>query len=222
MRLATSSRSPGARERGAAALEFMLMAMFWLPLLLGLMVLGLDLIREMQVTQVCRDAGRMYSNGIDFTQSSNQSLLLGLAQGLNMTATGGNGVVIFSTLTYIGPNQCTAAGFSANQTSCPNLNQVVVTNRMWVGNTSLSASAFGGPASSSSLIGASGSIRAGQASPYQNGYLTDPSCRATGFYSLLPLVAGQSAYMSEMFVSSPDYNFWSYLGTPATSARSIF
>lgn len=206
---AAAARSGYPAERGSAMVEFLLVALFCIPLLLGTLVLGLDLIREMQVTQVARDAGRMYSNGIDFTQSANQNLLVGLAQGLDLSASGGGDAeVVFSTLTYIDETACQAGGLSDSQ--CTNLNQIVVIKRVVVGNSSAFTTSFGAPKS----LDSEGNV--------QN-YLTDTNARATGFSNLLSLSSSsQYAFMAEMYVTSPGYDFWSYLGTPAAYARSIF
>src|SRR5579875_3756617 len=82
-------------ERGTAVVEFAFcFALFWVPLFLGSIVIGFNLIRAVQVTQVCRDAGHMYAGGIDFSQSTYQNLFVSLAIGLNMSTNGGNGVEI--------------------------------------------------------------------------------------------------------------------------------
>ena len=193
--------------------EFTLAAgLFLVPLLLGAIVIGQNVIREIEVTQVCRDSAHMYSYGIDFSQSQNQNLLVNLARGLNLQVSGGNDVVTFSTITFVGPNDCVAGGYQANSSSCANMNQTVITRRIVVGNTTLKPSAFGTP--NSSLMNSSGNV-----SPA--GYLNDTSTRATGFSSLIPLVSGQFAYVSEMYVLTPDVS-WSYLGNTAISARFIF
>jgi hypothetical protein len=200
-----------SRERGGAIVEFTLaMSFLLMPLLLGTMVIGQNLIREIEVTQVCRDAGHMYSYGIDFSQSGNQDLLVKIAQGLSFQKSGGNGVVILSTVTYISSNDCQAGGFGSN---CANVNQTVFTRRIVVGNASVKSSAFGTP--SASLIDSSGNIS-------QAGYLNNTSTRAVGFSNLVNLTSGQFSFMSEMYVATPDLSFWSYLGSTGVSARTIF
>lgn len=188
----------------------MMVALFCVPLLLGTTVLGLDLIREMQVTQVARDAGRMYSNGIDFTQSANQSLLVNLAQGLDLNADGsGNAVVIFSTLMYVDQGACTAAGLSGSQ--CTNENHTVVIKRVVVGNSSIYGTSFS--TLTSTDLDSEGNVA---------NYFTNSRAQADSFSSLLSLQSGQYAFMAEMYVQSPSYDFWSYLGVPSAYARSIF
>src|SRR5205807_3027362 len=147
----------------------------WVTLLIGTLVIGGNLIKSIQVVQLCRDVGHMWAYGVDFSQTSNQNLIAQLAQGLNFSTSGtGNGVVILSKVTYIGATQCTAAGLAANTTSCPNLNQTVFTRRVVVGNSGVRASNFGTPAGG--IIGANGYILSAD-------YLTNTSARATNFIS---------------------------------------
>ena len=194
--------------------EFTLATAFFLvPLLCGTMVIGVNLIREMEVTQVCRDACHMHSFGVDFSLPENQDLVVNLAQGLSFQKSGGNGVLILSTLTFVGPNDCIAGGYQPNGSSCANINQTVITRRVVIGDSSLRASGFGTP--NASLIDSSGNI-----SP--SGYLNNTSTRANGFSALVTLASGQYSYLSEMYVATPDLSWWSYLSTTGVSARSIF
>jgi len=194
-------------------IEFCLSISLWMVVLMGLSVVGLNLIRALQVEQICRDSGHLYSEGLDFTQAGNQSLLLMLCTGLNVTSSGGNGVLLFSTVEYIDTPQCTAAGLAGNTTSCPNLGQDVFIQRVVVGNSSLYSSRFGTP--SASIIGTSGNI-------LSSDYLKNASARATGFSSVLPLTGGQIAYLTENYFSSPDFDWGTYLGGTGVYERSIF
>lgn len=209
--MARTSRSRCA-ERGTSVIEFAFcLVLFWLPLVLGMLVIGFNLIRAVQVTQVARDAGHMYANGINFAQSTYQSLLVSLAIGLNMTTTGGNGVVILSTVMYIDANACSAGGYTTS--NCPNYSKIVFTNRVVVGNSSLHASSLGSPVSTE--LDSNGNVS-------QSGQLTDTRNQVSGFSNILPLTSGEFAYVSEMFVQSPDTTWAPFLSTPTINARSIF
>jgi hypothetical protein len=204
-------------EKGSALIEFLLASILVIfPLLFGTMVFGLSLVRANQVAEVCRDAGHMYAYGVDFSQPGSQSMLVQLAQGLNMTTSGGNGVVILSTVTRVGPNDCVAGGYPSG--SCPNLNQTVFTRRIVIGNAQLSGSAFGDP---SAIVGNGGNIAAAD-------YAQSASAIATNFSSVIPVTSGQYAYVAETFVVSPDFNFWggnsywNWISPGGISARSIF
>jgi len=193
--------------------EFVLSSLFWVPLLMGTFVVGLNLVRAIQVMQICRDAGHMFAYGVDFSQAGNQNLLIRLTSGLNFSIGGGNGVVIFSTLSGIGALQCTAAGYQADTAHCPNINQIVFTRRIVVGNSSKRASNFGTPGSGT--VDANGYIAASY-------YLTNISERATGFSSLLPLAAGQLAYLTETYLASPDIDWTNFMTGTGVYARTIF
>jgi hypothetical protein len=201
------------KKRGSVLMEFSFSTLFWVPLLLGTIVLGLNISRGIRVTQLCRDAGHMYAYGVDFSQTANQNLLLRLANGLNITATSGNGVIIFSTITYIAANDCTAGGLQPNSSSCPNLNYLVVTKRLVIGNPTLTTSAFGTPKSTD--MDSTGSITSAK-------FLTDATTRATGFSTLMSIASGQYAYVSETYFASPDYDWQGFLTGTGVAARSIF
>lgn len=180
-------------------MEFVLTSLFWVPLLAGTLVIGGNLIKSIQVVQVCRDVGHMWAYGVDFSQTSAQNMITQLTQGLNFNTNGtGNGVIIFSNVTYIGNNQCLAAGLTANTTSCPNLNKTVFTRRVVVGNASVRTSNFGTP--STGIIGARGFITA-------QDYCTNTSARAGNFISLLPLAPGDLSTLTETYFSSPELDW---------------
>ncbi len=201
-------------ERGSALIEFLLCFSFvWVPLFFGTLVLGLNLVRAIQTTQVCRDAGHMYGfSNIDFSQAANQTLLVSLASGLNMTPTGGNGVIILSTITYADATACQAANLQNG--SCTNQGQAVFMRRIVIGNANLHMSTFGTPAPN--IVDGSGNIS-------NTNYLTNPSAVANGFLNVVPLQSStQFAFVAEMWVASPDYNWWSVLGNSGSSALAIF
>lgn len=195
-----------SRERGSALVEFVLsISLFWVPLFLGTLVVGFGLVRAVQVTQLCRDAGHMYSFGMDFSQPAYQTLLANMAQGYTLTSTG-NAVIVLSTIEFIGPNECSG---------CTNENTPVFTRQIVVGNSSIHASSFGTPPSADMNSDGSGDV-------LQSAYLNDSRDQATGFSNVIPMTDGQYAYVAEMWVQSPDVRWWSFLGQTSLSARSIF
>lgn len=202
-------------QQGSALIEFLMAAVLLiLPLLFGTFLMGMRLVRANQVAEVCRDAGHMYAYGVDFSQTSSQNVLVQLAQGLKMTTNGGNGVVILSTITYIGASDCQAAGYASG--SCPNLNNTVFTKRLVIGNSQLyinsrlQASAFGTP--NASIVDSSGNIA-------NTDYVSNSSAIASNFSSVIPINSGQFAYVAEAFFQSPDFNVLSPAGI---TSRSIF
>jgi hypothetical protein len=200
------------RERGSSAIEFAFCSLILMPLLLGGLSVGFNLVRATQVAQFTRDAGHQYAYGIDFTQSSAQQMLVLLATGLNFSLTGGTGVAIFSTVLMVGPNDCTSGGLQANTASCPNLNQAVYTRRYTVGNAAVYTSTFGAPTTANTTTGIINS----------SSYLVDSSARATGITNVMPLSASQSIYLTEVYFSSSDYDITGFLTGSGVYARAIF
>jgi hypothetical protein len=200
------------RQRGAAAIEFAFCSLILMPLLLGGLSVGFNLVRATQVAQFARDAGHQYAYGIDFTQAPAQQMLVMLATGLNFSLTGGTGVVIFSTVLMVGPNDCTSGGLQANTASCPNLNQAVYTRWYRVGNTAVYSSSFGTPTTANTTTGIINS----------SSYLVDSSARATGVANLMTLSASQSICLTEVYFSSSDYNITGFLTGNGVYARAIF
>lgn len=196
-------------------MEFLLAAtLLILPLLFGTFVFGMRLVRANQVAEVCRDAGHMYAYKVDFSQTASQNELVQMAQGLNMTATGGSGVVILSTITFIASNDCVAGGYPSG--SCPNVNNTVFTNRIVIGNPSLvinsqtQISAFGTPPAA--IIQSNGDI-------LTSDYLSNSGAVANNFISVIPVTSGQYAYVAEVFFQNPDFGF---LDSGRITSRSIF
>lgn len=200
-------RSQDGRS-GNELVEFALVATLLLTVLFGTFVVGMNLGRSIQVSQVSRDAGHLYARAVDFADPANQQLLVRLAEGLPITTGGGQGVVILSTVMHIGDVQCEGAGL--NGADCTNRNQDVFTHRIVIGNSAARSSVFGTPAPA--LIDSRGSIAE---------YLTAVSARASGFQPVLPLQAGELAYVAEVYFPSPDWTMPGYQAT-GVYARTIF
>jgi hypothetical protein len=213
MRLPAKSTRSG--RRGSSGVEFALSTIFWVPLLVGTFGIGFKLVNANQAQQVCRDVGHMYAYGVDFSQSANQDVAVNLGQGLGFSKTGGPGILTLSIMKMIGATDCTSSGFvpngtTPNTTNCPNLNQVVISQRLYIGNTTLRSSAFGTP--SSSLLDSSGNISLVQ-------QVSNTALRSTTFSNLLTLTSSQVAYLTEAYFISPDLNGNT---TNGTYSRVIF
>lgn len=191
-------------EKGSEVLEFALVTIVILPLLLGVVVIGLTLGRSVQVAQIGRDAGSMFVRGIDFSQTGNQDILVRLNQGLGMTRTGGSGVVILSKITFIPASACAALN------PC-NSNQYVVAERLVVGNPSLRSSKFG-PAGGVT-VDTSGNVA---------NYMTDANAVVFGFGSVLALSANEFAYVSEAYFPSPNFDMPGFQTGTGVYALAIF
>ncbi len=198
-------------RRGNALIEFALAFALVMPLYVWMLVFGLDLRRMMQTGQVSRDAGHMFARGVDFSLAGNQDVLVRLAAGMNMTRTGGAGVVILTRVLKVGAQECTDGGISVG--SCANLGQPVVTQRIVVGNVSLKPSLVATPAAG--LLQSDGSIR-------PSDYLTNSGARATSFDAILNLADGETAYVAEAWFESPVKDFPTMNNRGPIYARTIF
>jgi Flp pilus assembly protein TadG len=144
-------------NRGGAMIEFTILVPVWLSLLLGTMWVGSAMIGGQQIMQMARDLGSMYSRGVDFSSgggASSSATLTDITQQLGTLTSTGTGVVIFSTVTYVGNSVCAAAGSTYGSTSplshtaaCKNYGKFVFTQQYTQGNTSLLTSNFGKPPS---------------------------------------------------------------------------
>jgi hypothetical protein len=214
------------RQSGSTIMEFAIVMPCLVMLFFGTIGLGILMGRYIQAVQVARDVAHMYSDGVDFTQTTPQNIIVQqLALGTGITATGGNGVIILSQIHTIYQVDCTAAGVSP----CTNLGVPVFTQRVVVGNSTLRTSVFGTP--SAGILDATGSI-----SPAVYLSNSDPSVRAAGFEAALdaaqisaggagtaPAQAqGSAAYVVEVFFKYPDIGFLGWGTSGGAYTRFIF
>ena len=202
------------QERGSALVEFALSSLVWLPLLLGTIVFGFNLLGAIQVSQLCRDSGHMYAYGIDFTQPANATLLQRLITNLNINIQqgSGDGYIFFSTVTLVSDADCAAAGAS---NPCANRGKYVFTKLLVFGNPVGAQTSLGSPDASF--------LKSGSVIQLSD-YLNNASLVATNFSSLLTFTAnqpGQYAYISEVNLRLHIIN-WSSFSNTTSYARSIF
>jgi hypothetical protein len=176
------------RRRGNAIVELGLLAMPLTVMLMGTVVIGLNLGRSIQASQVNRDAGSMYVRGIDFSAFFNRNILVRLGQGLGLQHTGGRGVVYFSKVTWVPSSKCTDLSLDP----C-NRDQHVIVQRLVIGDPALRASTLGTPnptsLDSKGLVG----------SP-----MTDGS--ALAYFPWMQLTDNEFAYVAETYFDSPDFD----------------
>jgi Flp pilus assembly protein TadG len=206
-------------ESGSTIVEFAIVAPLLVLLFFGSIGLGIMMGRYIQTIHVCRDIAHMYVDGVDFTQTASQNIVIQeLAAGTGMTAAGGNGVVILSRISTVYQVDCDAAGYSG---SCNNLNRAVITQRITFGNTSLRSSSFGTP--TSTLMDSAGNI-----SPSVYLQNTDASVQATGFATLMTAASGaaqqqgDAAWVAEVFFTYPDIGFLGTSTAGGAYSRFIF
>lgn len=205
-------------ESGNTLVEFALCLAFLTPLLLGLFSIGMNLTRNMQVTQVSRSTGLMYVRQLDFSIVQNQRMIVRLTEGLGMKLNAnydpdpnGRGVVIVSQVTIPSDSDCTGAGLTLG--ACTNRGIPVIIHRFRFGNTALRASDFGQPPAN--LIGSDGSVSA-------NDYLTNTALRATNFGSVMTLTSSEIAFVTEVYFSSPDYDLPGWMTNTGVYSRTIY
>lgn len=200
---------PKRRERGNAYIEFVLVASFIIvPITLGLVTVGIAVLRNFQVNQLTRDVGHMMANGVDFSKQANQNLVVNdLANGLSLqansgNATGnstGNGVLVLSIFEQL-PNSC----------NCTNAGHTVVVRRIVIGNSTLWSSPFGNP---SSIDSASGEIA---------NYATDTTARADNLSNVISLSTGGLAYMAEGDFAFKDLGIVGFIANLGAFNRAVF
>jgi hypothetical protein len=226
------SRFPVCRRRartqgGWEILQFGLFAMFMMPLFLFMFINGMNLLRMIQITQICGDLGNEYIHGVDFSTFQAQSVAQRLAQGYglqvgnsftsngttctttncatNDTNSTSNGYIVLSEVLYVGNGVCSSLPAG---TPCTNQNKYVFMQQIDFGNKNLQINgttvqpAVGKP---TATINSSGWV--------QN-YITDSGAVANNFGNFwqTQFTDGQIAYVVETFFSSPDLSFSSYPG----------
>jgi hypothetical protein len=212
------------RRSGSTILEFAICVPCIVFLFFGTIGVGLMMGRYIQTVQVGRDVAHMYSDGVDFTQTTPQNIIVQqLAAGTGITATGGSGVIILSQVQTVYQVDCTAAAVSP----CTNVGLPVFTQRIVVGNSSLRTSQFGTPAAG--ILDASGNI-----SPSVYLSNSNATVRTTRFEAALDAAQisaglsgtppaqpqGNIAYVAEVFFQYPDVSFLGF--STAGGAYTVF
>ena len=133
------------RNHGGAVIEFFLLFPFLVSLIIGTLMYGTQLVKDLQLLQVARDTASMSARGTSFMNSANQAIVSRLGAGLGWPATGGllstsPGVVYVSTIEYL-DSTC-----NGNTPVCKNAGYWVFLKSVAFGNTSLRSSTFGAPA----------------------------------------------------------------------------
>jgi len=132
-------------KHGGAVIEFFLLFPFLASLILGTLIYGSQLVKELSLLQVARDTASMSARGTTFMSSANQAIVSRLGVGLGWPDSGGllstsPGVVYVSTITYL---DATCNGVTP---VCKNAGYWVFLKSVAFGNTSLRSSNFGAPA----------------------------------------------------------------------------
>ena len=219
--MSIQNRSTKGR-RGVAVMEFTFSLMFLIPLLTGILVFGFKLIRSLEMTQVTRDLGAMYLRGVDFRSTAAQQTAATLAASFDMT-TSGTSVVVLSKVKLVTTADCIAANAATpvvTGNNCVNLNKLIFTEQLKVGNSTAGSSAFGTPP-----VQAAGCTPLGPGTPCiytvtikDQGRNTQ--AQATNF--AMTLLAGEYAYVAEMVNLTSEFTIPGVGGGPQVYARAIF
>ena len=200
-------------RRGSNILEFAVVAVVLIPLFFGAIALGLRLGTSVQATQVARDVGHMYSQGLDLTKPANRQLVLELAKNLaiNSGSASDRGFIILSQIRMLTRADCTN-GF------CGNLGRYVVVDRVTIGNAALTPSRVATPRPG--IVTSTGAIAAAD-------YRNDASVIVASLQTLLDgaqvnLGTGEVLYVAETFTAMDSLQMFGSAGTGGAYARTIF
>jgi hypothetical protein len=208
------------RQGGQEILEFGLIAIMFVPLLLGALITGMGLIRSLQANQMCRDLADIYIHGGDFSTYSYQQIAQQLANGLNLqigssfsgsnaanTSNSGAGLVTVTQIMYVGDTSGSNCQ-GVLPASCTNANSFVFTQRIQFGNGTLNSqapSSLGDP--TTTVITSSGAIvnpvtDAGAKLPSSAQSTMDALWQTTN-NGQTPLTDGEVAYVVEVYFQPP-------------------
>lgn len=203
-------RRSRTRARGSVLLETALLAgLIFVPLALGVTVVGLNIVRAMQVNQINRDTDHIFARGVDLTGSTNglvnRGIIYQMAPKLQTTSSSGTAVLILTYVMYL--NSATTC-----PSPCNNLGHVVAYQQITLGNSSLRASSFCTVASTSKDA-TSGKV---------TNPTTDTTVRADGVLTYLTMTDGDAAYIGETYFSSADLAIPGISSPTGTYARAFF
>jgi hypothetical protein len=218
-------------ESGAAIIEFSFVSLSLIPLMLGVGVVGIDMIRAMQTVQLARDAAHLFARGLDVSEPGNQMILanIGVPLGLSATPGAGSAELVFTALTYVDNAACAEVGAvdgSGNPSGCTNLGRWVFAQRLIVGNSSLVSSSIGTPLAggptgvtvdpTTGMISVSDYVlQAGAVATFN---LINPYANVNGTISGLP--SGQFLYICE--AASTAYTLPPFINTATLYSYGIF
>jgi len=205
-------------KRGHLILEFGLVTIMFIPLIIGVFVTGINMVRSIQANHIARDIADMYIHGSDFSSLGMQQVAKKLATGLDLQVgsgttgnnpnnvnNGGRGIVWITKLEYIGDTtspSCIAAGGAAQ---CTNASKFVVLEQIRFGNGTLEATkdtTAGHPTAARDSQGrVTVDVVKTSSAQVPGTYQTALGAlwQGTNPTSRTPLVDGQVIYMAEVF-----------------------
>jgi Flp pilus assembly protein TadG len=223
------------KQSGNTILEFALVMVFLVPMFAGSFTIGMALAKDIQVSNVARDAVVLMvrsqtdpESGLDLSQTQNQRIIVAAASGLGMNSDAqqdpsstGSAVVILSKVVMVGPTECSlgvipapSAPFTWGPGNCPNYGKYTFEYRVVIGNGSRWSSVLGAPPSGT--VQSNGTITAVNIA-------TNTSEQVSNFPTAAGMTLSSSTFalVSEMYADVSFLNFFSILGNPTLYARSI-
>ncbi len=196
-----------ATRRGGAVVELAVSMPMLVMLSMGVLSAGLTLDRYLAVQQIGRNTASMFSRDTDFSLESNKELVLRAATGMQMTTTGGQGVIYLSRV-VLAP------------TGTANANSLVVAEHHVIGNSSLAPSTVLGSLTAANWPNPD--------LPLPNGEVKDYADLPGALASLPPVLSGitatDSVFVVEVYHKPHDLLFaGDWMFSPKwISARVIF
>lgn len=166
--------------RGSTSVQWVLSAVFFVPLAIGIYLSTGTNRRSIHANQVSHDLASMYAQGVDFSQPANRSIALRLLDSRDDKT-----VLIFTRIHNVSAADCGPAPGA----QCTNSGYPVIVQRIVIGDGELHPSSLGSPLS----IGPTGNVL---------NWATDASARISD--SSVSLKPGESAYATEAFIAGPD------------------
>jgi Flp pilus assembly protein TadG len=198
-------------ERGVSILEFALIVIPMVFMMFGVVVIGVDLSRAIQVAQIARDADAMFMRGVPLYSTPAQNFLAQLGQGMNLQTSGGDGLVILSKIQFIPDASCGTPSSSTYANCTVGTNRLV--QRIQIGNTAISGSATRFPTAGSVSYDSLDQV---------NNYLTDANAVVTNFATSLQLKPLEVSYVAEAYFQTSTVSLGIIQTSPGIYAQTFF
>jgi Flp pilus assembly protein TadG len=205
------ARSRNGARRGVSVLEFALVAFPMILMLFGVVVIGVDLGREIQVAQICRDADSMFSRGVPLYSSSAQSFLVQLGQNMNLQTSGGDGLIIISKIQFIPDPSCGTPSSSTYANCTVGTNRLV--QQIQIGNTAITGSATRFPTAGAVTFDSLDQV---------NNFLTDPNAVIANFSASLQLKPLEESFVAEAYFQTNPVSLGLLQTSPGLYSQSFY
>jgi Flp pilus assembly protein TadG len=199
-------------ERGVSILEFCLVVFPMLLMMFGVVVIGVDLGRAVQVAQICRDADSMFSRGVPFYSTSSQNYLIQLGQNMNLQSSGGDGLIILSKIQSIPDPAVCGLPTSPGYATCATFTNSLV-QRIQIGNTSITGSGTRFPTSGAVTYDSLDQV---------NNYLTSTNAEVPNFSTSLALQPNEISYVAEAYFQTTSVGLGSFQTSPGIYSQAFF